>query len=121
MTWQTTPANPLVITLRYGLMLGMGKHCPARKFKRLALIALLLAATLYAAIIAVRSASATVEEHRAVQAQRDEARADRAKLLALLNGASLYEQKPDGTRIYTRARLDETEIKPSIVGLLNDN
>ncbi|MDD5391173.1 MAG: hypothetical protein PHD37_17690 [Gallionellaceae bacterium] len=96
------------LTLKYGALAGMGQHCPIRKLKRRALIALLAAATLCAAITAARSASETA-------ALLSEAQTDRASLLSLLNGASFYEQRPDGTRIYTHAVMHEVEIKPVVV------
>lgn len=99
-------------TMRHGLLMGMGRHCPLRRLKRLAALAALALALCCAACIAARNATATAAEHRATEAWLRESRQklgtaerDREMLLGVLNGGSLVETLPDGGRIYTRARL----------------
>lgn len=95
------------ITFRYGLLAGMGQHCPIRRLKRLALIALLAAAAIAAALDARDTAAQLAEVHT-----------DRESLIALLNGtAALVEQKPNGTSIYTHIEATQIKVPPVIVGL----
>ena len=98
------------LILRFGPLVGMGKHCPIRKFGRRALIALLAAATLCGAVAAANHARETA-------AQLGEAQTDRENLIAHLNGASFYEDKPNGARVYTHAETHEIAVRPLMVGI----
>lgn len=108
------------LTLRFGLLNRMGGHCPARRLRRLALLAALAAVSLGAACIAARSASASAAASLALRAQWEQARADREALLAFLNGAPLVEALPGGASNYLHARIEANRIGPVIVGLNDD-
>ena len=94
------------------ILCQLGKHCPIRKLKRRMQIILLAFATSYVAIQAIDTV-------RTQAAQLSEALTDRESLIAHLNGASMREEqeRPNGTRVYTNARVEEIKVRPLIVGM----
>ncbi len=107
------------LTLRYGLLRGMGKHCPVRRLKRVALIGLLVAAALYAASLAsdtVMQLAQAQGDRSALRAQLTEAQRDREDALAILSGkVGPVDVLANGTRVYTRVKSYEERIKPVMV------